>query len=45
VLPLKKCLNILTFKRSLRKLSGYDEWSSLKIHVAMDNAVVIEEIG
>ena len=34
-------LNIFT----LRKLSGYDEWSSLKIHVAMDNAVVIEEIG
>jgi len=26
-------------------LSEYDEWSALKIHVAMDNAVVIEEIG
>ena len=28
-----------------RKLSIYDEWSSLKIHVAMDNTVVTEEIG
>ncbi len=28
-----------------RKLSDYDQWSSLKIHIAMDNAVVIDEIG
>lgn len=28
-----------------RKLAASEEWSSLKIHIAMDNAVVIEEIG
>ncbi|XP_032795587.1 cysteine protease ATG4B isoform X2 [Daphnia magna] len=33
-----------TVAQVLKKLSAYDEWSSLKIHVAMDNAVVIEEI-
>ena len=29
----------------LRKLSNSDVWSSLKIHVALDNAVVSDEIG
>ncbi|XP_046657433.1 cysteine protease ATG4B-like [Daphnia pulicaria] len=33
-----------TVAQVLKKLCEYDEWSALKIHVAMDNAVVIEEI-
>lgn len=33
-----------TVAQVLKKLSVYDEWSSLKIHVAMDNTVVTEEI-
>lgn len=28
-----------------RKLSAQEEWSSIKIHVAMDNTVIIDEVG
>merc|ERR1712071_178496 len=33
-----------TVAQVLKKLSIFDEWSCLKIHVALDNAVVSEEI-
>ncbi|RZF44322.1 hypothetical protein LSTR_LSTR006872 [Laodelphax striatellus] len=33
-----------TVAQVLRKLSEYDEWSSLVIHVALDNTLVINEI-
>lgn len=33
-----------TVAQVLKKLAASEEWSSLKIHIAMDNAVVIEEI-
>ncbi|XP_039279999.1 cysteine protease ATG4B isoform X2 [Nilaparvata lugens] len=33
-----------TVAQVLRKLSAYDEWSSLVIHVALDNTLVINEI-
>ena len=28
-----------------RKLVVYDEWSSITIHVALDNALVINDVG
>uniref|UniRef100_A0A8C4Q606 Cysteine protease n=1 Tax=Eptatretus burgeri TaxID=7764 RepID=A0A8C4Q606_EPTBU len=33
-----------TVAQVLRKLSLFDDWSSLSVHVAMDNTVVIEDI-
>lgn len=28
-----------------RKLVRYDDWSSITIHVALDNALVVNDIG
>lgn len=33
-----------TVAQVLRKLSAYDEWSNIAVHVALDNAVIIEDI-
>ncbi|XP_053565864.1 cysteine protease ATG4B isoform X2 [Bombina bombina] len=33
-----------TVAQVLRKLAAFDRWSSLAVHIAMDNTVVIEEI-
>jgi len=33
-----------TVAQVLKKLSTFDEWSSLKIHIALDNMVVTEEV-
>ncbi|CAH2246762.1 cysteine protease ATG4B [Pelobates cultripes] len=33
-----------TVAQVLRKLAAFDQWSSLAVHIAMDNTVVIEEI-
>ncbi|XP_074658467.1 cysteine protease ATG4B-like [Tubulanus polymorphus] len=33
-----------TVAQVLKKLSVYDEWSSLSIHVALDNTVIIDDI-
>ncbi|KAG1708529.1 Cysteine protease ATG4B [Nymphon striatum] len=34
-----------TIAQVLKKLSIYDKWSSMVIHVALDNAVVTDDIG
>ncbi len=33
-----------TVSQVLRKLTVYDDWSSVAVHVAMDNAVILEDI-
>lgn len=32
-------------KKFFRKLVKYDDWSALNLHVAMDNNIIIKEIG
>ena len=30
---------------SLRKLTSFDDWSSLCVHIAMDNALIVNDIS
>ena len=36
---------LFTFLCNFRKLAVYDEWSDIVVHVALDNTIIIDDIG